>query len=86
MYKSITMVALMSDMVYGDMFSELKSGGFGYGLGVSVLCNPANGFNYFMLNNHYSVTYLHTYIHTDACNKYVHPYILHTYLLTYLLY
>ena len=61
MYKSITVVALMSDMVYGDMFSELKSGGFGYGLGVSVLCNPADGFNYFiMLNNHCSVTYIHT--------------------------
>eukprot|EP01035_Chromulina_nebulosa_P022195 gene22195-28736_t len=34
--------ALMSDMVFGDMFSELKSGGFGYGLGVSVLCHPAD--------------------------------------------
>lgn len=48
--------ALMSDMVFGDMFSELKSGGFGYGLGVSVLCHPADGFNY--------NTYIHTYILT----------------------
>ena len=33
----------MSDMVFGDMFSELKGGGFGYGLGVSVLCHPGDG-------------------------------------------
>ena len=30
----------MADMVFGDMFTELKGGGFGFGLGVSVLCKP----------------------------------------------
>lgn len=54
------MAALMSDMVFGDMFSELKSGGFGYGLGVSVLCHPADGFNYiFFLVMYFFCT--HTY-------------------------
>mmetsp|Transcript_28373 Transcript_28373/g.40397 ORF Transcript_28373/g.40397 Transcript_28373/m.40397 type:complete len:418 (-) Transcript_28373:549-1802(-) len=35
--------ALLSDMLFGDMFSELKGGPFGYGFGVYALSHRDNG-------------------------------------------